>query len=94
MQWYGWQYIPNPTDHSEITILKLTSFYYIAAKYGLHVMCIFISLVHGFTVTSLTLSESGTPTNLIVMNGIKGTRLPIIFINSLAAVDMTASTSH
>ena len=87
--------------HTQQIIVKLVLLtnviYYlhdVAAKYGLHVTCLFLSSVHGFTVTSLTVSESGTPTNLIVMNGIKGTRLPIIFINSLAAVDMTASTSH
>ena len=50
--------------------------------------------MHGFVVSSLTVSESGTPTNLAVRNGIKGTRLPIFFINSLEAVDITASTSH
>ena len=56
--------------------------------------CLFLSLVHGFTVSSLTVSESGTLTDLDVMNGVKGPSVGVFFIDGLEAIDITASMSH
>ena len=56
--------------------------------------CLFLSLVHGFTVSSLTVSESGTLTDLDVMNGVKGSSVGVFFIDGLEAIDITASMSH
>ena len=51
-------------------------------------------IVYGFTASSLTVSESGTLTDMDMMNGVKGPSVGVFFIDGLEAVDITASTSR